>query len=270
MSTSGTGLLNPLTQVVNLGEGYINGAKLSWTSTTAIVVGTGQLRDSTNNMDIIVGATRYANAVAASNSAATSVAVTISNAVNGAGGLDVGTIAADLLYSVYVIGDSRGENAGSALISLSATAPSLPLGYDCYRRVGTVRTTTLGAFLAFDQRGSGLARTMYYRASIATDITAGSSATFAAVDVSTLVPAQATEIIFKCHFTPTAADDELALRCGDSATDEGQAVASGSVGAVVTAAMLTCPCNATSASAVDYKVTGSAVAINVQGYVDQL
>jgi hypothetical protein len=106
--------------------------------------------------------------------------------------------------------------------------------------------------------------------SVGFSATAGSSATFAAVDLSASVPARATTVIIKGTYTPTAANDELALRSGDSATDEGQAVVSGSVAAVVTIAMLTCPCNATSASAIDYKVTGSAVALNTQGYVDEL
>lgn len=276
MTTSSSGSLAPTSPIANLGNLYLNGAALSFLTTTTMSVGVGQVRDSTDTFDIIVGGNLVSStsnptgAQGTNNPVSGSAAVTINTAVNGAAGLDVGTIAADTFYYVHVIGDSLGFNNGSALLSLSATAPSLPLGYNCFRRVGTVLTGGAGVLLAFDQRGTGLDRTMTYRASIATDITAGSSATFAAVDVSDSIPRVSVTGIFKVHFTPTAADDELALRCGDSATDEGQAVASGSVAAVVTAAMLTCPVGATLASGVDYKVTGSAVAINVQGYVDQL
>ena len=149
-------------------------------------------------------------------------------------------------------------------------APLLPFCFDMFRRIGAVRTGVTPVFLAFDQRGSGNERTMTYRASVATNITAGASATFAAVNLTGLVPAIDAEAIFKVHFTPTAADDEVALRSGDSAVDEGQAAASGAVAGVITGVMLTCPYSAVVLSGVDYKVTGSAVAINVQGYVDSL
>lgn len=248
-------------QVPIVNAPYLNlqGLNLGWTSGTVITVAAGRAR----NVSTVAAQSNL-------NDITLSAAVTINAATTGAAGLDQGALANSTFYAVYAIGDSSGFNSGSAVLSTSTTGPLMPDGYDMYRRIGYVLTSGAAAILAFDQRGSGVERTMTYRASIATDITSGSSATFAAVDVSDSVPAIATDIIFKCHFTPTAADDELALRSGDSATDEGQAVASGSVAAVVTAAMLTCPCNATSASAVDYKVTGSAVAINVQGYVDQL
>lgn len=277
MTTSSSGSLIPNSPVVNMGNLYLNGMGLTFVSTTAISVAAGQCRDSTDTADMIMGGNLFATAANPSGSAGTSnpvsvsTAVAISTAVRGAGGLDQGTIAADTFYDVYAIGDSKGFNNGSALLSLTSnSAPSLPLGYDCYRRIGTILTGSLGVVLAFDQRGKSFDRTMLYRASIATDITAGSSATFAAVDVSLSVPRTNVMGIFKVHFTPTAADDEVALRSGESSTDEGQAVASGSVAAVVTAAMLNCPVGLTLASGIDYKVTGSAVAINTQGYVDQL
>ncbi len=276
MTTSSSGSLLPNSPIVNLGNLYVNGMALSYSTTTAIIVGVGQCRDSTDTVDIIMGGnvlvstTNPSGAQGTNNPVTVSSAVTVSTAINGAGGIDAGTLANDTFYDVYAIGDSRGFNNGSALLTLASnSSPSLPLGYDSYRRIGTILSGT-AVVLPFDQRGVGLERTMVYRASIATDITAGSSATFTAVDVSDSIPNVSVTGIFKVHFTPTAADDELALRCGDSSTDEGQAVASGSVAAVVTAAMLTCPIGATLASGIDYKVTGSAVAINVQGYVDQL
>lgn len=242
----------PNNPIVNDRVKYVNGLNLSWTDANNIVVAAGACSNSTNVADIVL-----------------SSAVTILRTGSGALGLDTGSYANDTLYYVYVIGDSTGYQDTSALYSASASAPTLPFGYDMFLRVGCVRSGT-SAFLAFDQRGLDGARTMWYRASLATDITAGSSATFAAVDLTGLVPAINTDVIFKCTFTPTGADDPLALRSGDSATDEGQAVVSGSAAGVVKIAMLTCPAISTVASGVDYKVTGSAVAINVQGYVDQL
>jgi len=286
----------PLVPVVNKGLSYMNGLQMTWTDGDTLTIAQGQCRNSTNVNDIILARPPL------NNGTAVTTPFTVSTAIVGAGGLDQGTMANNTFYAVYVI--SSSENSwidlppselqslsvppftspdptaavtqsayyiqANVLISTSFTNPLLPYGFDQFRRIGAVLTDGSANFLAFDQRGNGVDRTMTYRASIATDITAGSSATFAAVDVSASIPVAGIEGIFKCLFTPTAADDQLALRCGESATDEGQAVASGSVGAVVTAAMLYCPVGLTLASGIDYKVTGSAVAINTQGYVDEL
>jgi len=244
------------TPIENDGLYYINGLKLANDGTTPdsiVTIATGAARNSTNANDIVVAS-----------------ALSVDNTVSGVNGLDTGTVANSTLYAVHAIADSRGFKDTAGIISLSATAPTLPFGYDMFRRVGYVLTDGTADFLAFDQTGKGSERTVWYRTSIATDVTAGASATFAAVDVSGSVPAQETEVILRASFTPTAANDELNLRHGDSAVDAGMAVASGAVAGVVEVTSMRCPASATPASAIDYKVTGSAVALNVQGYVDQL
>lgn len=286
----------PLVPVVNKGLSYMNGLQMTWTDGDTLTIAQGQCRNSTNVNDIILARPPL------NNGTPVSTAFTVSTAVVGAGGLDQGVMENATFYAVYVI--SSSENSwisgppseleslavppfttpaptdpvvqtayyiqANVLISKSFTSPLLPYGFDQFRRIGAVKTDGSANFLAFDQRGNGVDRTMTYRAAIATDITNGSSATFAAVDVSGSIPVASCEGVFKCVFTPTAADDALALRCGDSSTDEGQAVASGDVAAVAVTTMLSCPVGATLASGIDYKVTGSAVAINTQGYVDEL
>lgn len=286
----------PNVAVWNLGNLYLQGMKMSWVDADNVLISQGQARDYTNTNDIVLARPPL------NNGTAVTTGFTINTATVGAGGLDQGTIANDTLYYVFAIASSMNSAINlppsplgsqsvppfaspspttavtqdgyyvqaNVLFSTSLTNPLLPFGFDMFRRIGTVRTDGSANFLAFDQRGSGNERTITYRASLATDITAGASATFAAVDLTGLVPAIDSEVILKCHFTPTAADDELAVRCGDSATDEGQAVASGSVAAVVTGVMLSCPYSAVVLAGIDYKVTGSDTAINVQGYVDSL
>lgn len=62
----------------------------------------------------------------------------INTAAAGAGGLDTGALAASTWYSVWRIGKADGTR--SWLISLSATAPSMPAGYTHKARVGWIRT----------------------------------------------------------------------------------------------------------------------------------
>jgi len=66
------------------------------------------------------------------------VNVTANITVSGAGGLDSGSEAANTWYNVFVIYNSTTQ-AVNALLSTSATAPTLPSGYDYWRRVGAVR-----------------------------------------------------------------------------------------------------------------------------------
>lgn len=250
-------MANPNTPVVNAGYKDIQGLRISLDDTTPdeiVVLSSGQARDSSNTNDIVLSSD-----------------VDINITVTGANGLETGSAANNTLYDVYVIADSTGYRDTAGFLSLASNStPTLPFGYDMYRRVGTVRTDGSADLLPFDQKGDGKERTMWYRASIATDITAGASATFAAVDVTGSVPDQAIELIAKCTFTPTGADDPLELRSGDSATDEGQAIETGSAAGVVKICNMRCPLDSATSDRVDYKVTGSAVAINVQGYVDQL
>lgn len=247
----------PQVPIVNAPHKYVQGLNISNNATTpdeVIDLAAGRARDVTDTNDIILAS-----------------AVNIDCTVVGANGIDTGALGNNLLYDVYVIGDSSDNNVPAGLVSLhSSSAPILPSGYDMYRRVGSARTDGTADLLVFDQTGEGVEKTMWYRSSIATDVTAGSSATFAAVDLSGSVPSTASVLIAKCTFTPTGADDPLELRNGDSAIDEGQAIESGSAAGVVKICNMWCPIGGTIASGVDYKVTGSAVAINVQGYVDVL
>lgn len=122
---------------------------------------------------------------------------------NGANGIDVGganSQTASTWYSVWVIWNGT-TTAG--LLSLSATAPTMPAGYTHKARVGWVRTdATANKFpLGFDQRGSDA----QYRVTAGTNLVArpvaGSGVagsittpTYVAIAVAALVPSTATAI----------------------------------------------------------------------------
>lgn len=239
------------------GLNYLYGLALSNDATTpdeVVSVSAGQCKDSTGFYDMT-----FVNDA------------TVDITVSGANGLDTGTVAASTLYSVYAIGASDNSVGPALLLSTSHTgAVTFPDGYDVYRRLGSVRTDGTSDILTFDQRGNNWVRTMWYRTAIATDVTAGAAAAWAAVDVSGSIPVGGITGLFRVAFTPTAGDDTVFLRCGDSADDAPQATMSGSVAAVAKTGNLECPVGTTLASGIDYEVIGTATAINVQGYVDQL
>jgi hypothetical protein len=69
-------------------------------------------------------------------------------------------------------------------------------------------------------------------------------------------------------FAPTGTNDKLVLVPGTSTSTLGYATLSGTGAAV--AGNLICPTDSPLTDAIDYKVTGSAVAIDVAAYLDQL
>lgn len=261
------------TPITNDRQYYINGLKLTYLTATTMSVSAGRCSNSSNVNDISVGLPLNVAATQTGTEpvAAGTGAVTINTAANGAGGLDTGSMANDTFYAVYAIGDSYGIEPGSAIISANLVSPLLPAGYDMSFRIGFIKSSGAAAILPFRQDGSGLDRWMWYDAPIATDITSGSSATYAPVScVASLPVATPTMVNFYCAFTPTAADDTLVLVPGTSTSTLGYATLSGSVAGVVVTGNLICPTDSPVTNAIDYKVTGSATAISVSAYLDQL
>lgn len=79
------------------------------------------------------------------------VTQTLNAATTGANGLDTGALAANTWYYVYLI--DTGTTT-STLLSLSATAPTMPTGYVFKMRIGAVRTGGSSTFLRTIQKGN--------------------------------------------------------------------------------------------------------------------
>jgi hypothetical protein len=77
---------------------------------------------------------------------ATNADLTINCATTGANGLDTGSLAADTWYYVWAIADTTNL-VTAGLMSLSATAPTLPSGYTKKRLIGYRKTNSGGATL---------------------------------------------------------------------------------------------------------------------------
>jgi hypothetical protein len=121
--------------------GTLNGLTLSRASATTVGIATGAARneDTGTGFNMIL-------ASAITKSLSTWAAGT------GNGGLDTGSIAASSWYHVWLI---RKDSDGSidALLSLSATAPTMPSGYTARRRIGAIKTDLSGQVIAFTQIG---------------------------------------------------------------------------------------------------------------------
>ncbi len=117
----------PLNFAANFIQNYITGLTLTLLDTnTAIAVAAGEATDSTNADTMLVNS---------------SITKTFASWVvgSGNGGLDTGVIAGTTWYHIYAI---KRVDTGvvDVLISLSATAPTMPTNYTLKRRVGSFKT----------------------------------------------------------------------------------------------------------------------------------
>lgn len=191
-------------------KGGIDGLQISYAAARQISIAAGRCRGSDDLMNLVVAG-----------------ALTVDLDVSGAGGLDTGAVANTTHYSVWLIGDSTGTNAVKGLASASASAPTMPAGYDRKRRVGWVRTNGSANLLRWNQRGNGRARRYFYdeALSVLNVLTGGSAIAFTDVDLSALVPPGCDMVHLLCGFVaPTvggAAADALSLRPNGANSSDG-------------------------------------------------
>jgi len=188
---------------------YINGLNVSndaTTPNTKIDVSSGQCRDANDIMDIIISSALVINAGA-------------NGAVNR---LDSGTFAASKVYAVYAIGDSTNKLTSGGLLSLASNSvPTLPFGYDSYRKIGYAISDSSVHFLKAYVAGNNNYRLFVYDSPQATSVTAGTSATYAAIDLSVLVPpVDQSPVNFRVNWTANAAADTFNMQGGNGTGDQ--------------------------------------------------
>ncbi len=256
--------------IVNGPAFYINGMKITndaTTPNTKLNITAGICRDSTNTFDINLG-----NFNGQNNSGSANAVTTINAAVNGINGLDTGSIAAAKVYYIYVIGDPVSGLATGAMVSLAlpSVGPLMPFGYSVFRWVGCITTAAGGAtFVLGYWSGNQNARRFTYDSPIATSVTAGTSATYAAIVLTTLVPAVADlPVLFKANWTANAAADTFNMNGGNSTGDAWSMIAPVAGGTAHTVGFGTVLSQLVAAvPTAQYKVSAvGGVAINVAAY----
>lgn len=125
--------------------GFIDGCVPSYVSATTVQISAGACKDKNDKNDLALAA-----------------AVNVDITVIGVNGLDVGPEVANSWYFIFVIGDTTGVNPTAGLLSASQNVPTLPAGYDIYRRIGTVRNQG-SDFRPFEVVGTGSFREVQYR-----------------------------------------------------------------------------------------------------------
>jgi hypothetical protein len=252
---------------------YTSGLSISPASTTLLAVSPGAARDSTNSIDMVVGLQNYFGI----DNPALLVAgyqpgLLINSAVNGVNGLDTGTIAASTQYAVYLIGDSRNYNNTAAVISLTSNYPGpiMPSGYDSYRLIGFMATDSSSHFVYSTSKPQNIAGLLqYYNSPAIAVLTGGTSATFAAMDLTTssampTTTLQNTIVTLLVVFTPAAVGDVVQFRpTGSTATANLATITGVTAGFAQTQYIQVIAGVGSSKPEIDYKLTSSADAVTV-------
>lgn len=237
-------------------DSYIDGLYLDYVSATTFTISNGYCRDSENLFNMVL-----------------SLGVTVDTAVTGANGIDQGTFAQDTTYAVHLIADSTKNQPVAGMISTSVTAPSLPSGYDSFRRIGWVFSEAASAAIeSFNQYGSGMSRFYAFNASRLC-LSAGAATTFTKVVATNSPPIDRIVTVIDYTFDANTATNRLTLNPVDT-TAAGNIIVSPGVTTAVNG-QLHLPTkfvSGDSAASFYYKVTNAsdAASIAVKGFYDAL
>lgn len=254
---------------------YTQGLQLSAatpTAATVICVAPGAARDSTNSIDMVVGLQNY---FGIDNPAQQFLnyqpGLFVNSAVNGANGLDTGTIAASTQYAVYLIGDSRNYNNTAAVLSLTSnSAPLLPSGYDSYRLIGFWATDSSSHFVYATNKPQNIGGLLTYFNSPGVSVLAGGNATsFTAIDLTTnsAIPTTTLQnviVTFLVNFTPAAVGDTVQFRPTGSTATAGLPTITGTTAGMAQSQYIQVIAGVGSSKPeIDYKVTSGSDAVSV-------
>lgn len=254
---------------------YIQGLQLSAatpTAATVVCVAPGAARDSNNTIDMVVGLENYFGIDnPAQQFQGYQPGLFINSAVNGANGLDQGTIAASTQYAVYLIGDSRQYNNTAAVLSLTSNiGPLLPSGYDSYRLIGFWQTDGSSNFVYATHKPQNIAGLLTYFNSPAVSVLSGGNATsFTAIDLTanSAIPTTTLPnviVTLLVTFTPAAAGDVVQFRpTGSSATGGLPTIVGATAGIAQSQYIQVIAGVGSSKPEIDYKVTSGSDAVSV-------
>lgn len=268
-------MANPQVQndpIYSLPRLYISGLNISYASTTVIGVSPGQARDSNDMIDMPVGFPNLqGNSLPAVQFQNYQAGLLVNSAVNGANGLDAGTIAASTQYGIWLIGDSRGYLPVAAVLSLTSNVgPLLPFGYDSMRLLGFAETDGSSHFVYATHKPQNITGLQTYVLQPPISVLSGGTATsFTAIDLTTnsAIPTTTLDniiVTLLVTFTPLAANDTVQFRPTGSVATANLPTIVGTTAGIAQSQYLTMIAGVGSSKPeIDYKVTSSSDAVSV-------
>jgi hypothetical protein len=165
-----------------LPQGYMSGLEANYETASTVTIEPGKCKNDTEDSDDITVASQ----------------LTADITTGGANGLDTGSEASNTWYSIWTIWNPTSSTA-AALLSLSATSPTMPSGYTKKRLVGWVKNGSTGNFIEFRCFGKGRTKKFMFLEWWPV-LTNGSATSWTAVDCSAYVPPG----VFSCFIDSNA------------------------------------------------------------------
>jgi hypothetical protein len=249
---------------------YISGLNISIASTTILALSPGAARDSNNNIDMEVGYTNLeGNNVPAVQFQNYQPPILINSAVNGANGLDAGSLAASTQYAIYLIGDSRNYNPTAGILTLTSNVyPLLPFGYDSLRLIGFIETDGSEHFVYATHEPQSMSGAIAYFLQPAVSVlSGGTSTTFAGVDLNSAVPSGTLPNVIVellVTFIPAAVGDTVQFRPTGSSATTGLVTIVGLAAGIAQSQYIQviAGVNGSSHASIDYEVTSSSDSVS--------
>jgi len=260
--TDDTKIVTPLKlagYVPTSGCGHLRGARLNWASESQVSVGTtGESSQVLDSTDVLVMTWTGVKTAAITSS--------------GAGGLDTGSEASDTWYAVHIIGDTNGVNAPAAMLSLSATSPTMPSGYDVFRRVGWTYNQADSNFRALKQTGGSTDRWVDWDSGSNYVLSGGNATSFTDVSCAGWAPTTANMLNLLIYIDSGSStyEEYLYIRPNGYTTFSNAYAPGGATNGDYMGIMSTVPCD--SSQVIEYMVddAGADIWLSVQGYMDEL
>lgn len=243
-----------------LTQKQVIGARVTWLTAASVSIGTAgqstEVADSTGIYAIEFLGT-----------------LTASLAASGAGGLDTGVEAANAWYALHLIDASNGTMPPAAMFSLSATAPTLPAGYDIFRRVCWVRNNGSSNIIRFVQTGQDRERRIEYdeeRTNLS-PLIAGNATAFTTISLASFIPPTVSLTELTLAYDSSAPSNQAEIRTtGSTVADPatffrvGVAAPTGITGYFII--------NTNASQQIDYRVTVVTEALDIYtvAYYDEL
>lgn len=261
--------------VYSLPHLYTQGMNVSVASNTVIAIAPGQCRDMNNDVDMPISFPNLqGNTYPPVLFQNYLQPLFLDSSVNGANGLDTGSLAASSNYLIYVIGDSRGYNQTAGLISLYSNAyPIMPEGYDSYLLIGFVSTDASTHFTAASVLNYKNARAFYLSPAVS-ELAAGNATSYTGIDLdSSIALGTDTGVIayLLAQYTPAAVGNYFRLRPTGGGTGTANVVSVTGIAANTPQSQylqVMCGVNGSSHTSIDYLVSSASDALTllVVGY----
>lgn len=235
-------------------------------TSTLLAIAPGQARDMNDNIDMPVGFPDLQGNVY-------SAPLFINSAVNGANGLDAGSLAASSEYAVWLIGDSRGYNPVAGLVSLAANAaPLLPLGYDSMRLLAFLSTTAGSVFNVDTVLSFANPNVHYIQPNTSVLASAAGDTSFHAIDMTPPIPGSSPLFgiaMLVVNYTPAAAGNTVVFRWTGSSQTSGLVTITGVSAGVPQQNLIQVVYAAGTNAQIDYKCSSASdgLSVLVSGYI---